>query len=89
MSKRPREDPHKYIEVWSFQSSPRVKIVINRMIIPEKEREGFLNEEYLKKMESKEQMLITMLSVSKKEEILIFMFLKSRKINNFNKCWMS
>ena len=55
MSKRPREDPHKYIEVWSFQSSPRVKIIINRMIIPEKEREDFLNEEYLKKMESKAQ----------------------------------
>ena len=55
MSKNPRDDPHQYVEVWSFQSSPRVKIVINRMIIPEKEREGFLNEEYLKKMESKAQ----------------------------------
>ena len=55
MSKRPREDPHKYIEIWSFQSSPRAKIVISRMIIPEKEREDFLNEEYLKKMESKAQ----------------------------------
>ena len=55
MSKIPRKDPHKYIEIWSFQSSERVKIIINRMIIPEKEREDFLNDEYLKKMESKAQ----------------------------------
>ena len=52
---RSGEDPHEYVEVWSFQSSERVKIVISRMIIPEKEREDFLNEEYLKKMESKAQ----------------------------------
>ena len=52
---RSGEDPHEYVELWSFQSSERVKIVISRMIIPEKEREDFLNEEYLKKMESKAQ----------------------------------
>ena len=52
---RSGEDPHEYVELWSFQSSERVKIIISRMIIPEKEREDFLNEEYLKKMESKAQ----------------------------------
>ena len=52
---RSGEDPHEYVELWSFQSSERVKIIISRMIVPEKEREDFLNEEYLKKMESKAQ----------------------------------
>jgi len=44
-----------YIPIWKFQVSPRAEINISRMINPQKEKEFFLNEEYLKKIETPEE----------------------------------
>lgn len=46
---------YEYIELLQIQVSPRSTIAISRMIDPKKEKEFFLNYEYLKKLESKEE----------------------------------
>ncbi len=44
-----------YILIWEFRVSSRSVINISRMIYPQKEKEFFLSEEYLKKLETKEE----------------------------------
>lgn len=44
-----------FITLWEFRVSQRAAINISRMIDPQKEKDFFLNEEYLKKLETKEQ----------------------------------
>jgi len=46
---------YEYIELFRIQVSPRSVIQISRMIDPKKEKEIFLNENYLKNLESKEE----------------------------------
>ena len=46
---------YEFLSIWEFQVSPRSKIQISRMLNPKKEKEFFLNEEYLKNLETKEQ----------------------------------
>ena len=44
-----------FLDIWEFQSSERVKIKISRMLYPDEEKRFFLNENYLKNLESKEE----------------------------------
>jgi len=46
---------YEYIELWTIQVSPRATIQISRMVVPSKEKDFFLNEKYLKNLESEEE----------------------------------
>ena len=42
-----------FLPIWEFKVSPGVKIVISRMVFPQKEKDFFNNEEYLKQVQTK------------------------------------
>ncbi|MDC0052489.1 hypothetical protein OAJ34_01625 [Candidatus Nitrosopelagicus sp.] len=44
-----------FVDLWEFRVSQRARIKISRMLYPQKEKDFFANEQYLKNFESKEE----------------------------------